>query len=146
MYPEERAPRRRGWASQQEPGRVPALHRRASEWYEHNGLPADAIRYTLAAGDFERTASLIELAWAKALPDAMVCARPVLSAGYAWKLLIGGEIDAGKTLLRDAERLRDATAGASDAMAGFPKSDCAPHGHYYHDRCTHPSDTRARGR
>ena len=38
------------------------LHRRASEWYEHNGLAADAIRHALAAQDFERAATLIELA------------------------------------------------------------------------------------
>ena len=62
----------------------PALHRRASEWYEQNGLPADAVRHALAAEDFERAAGLVELAvptmrrsrqdatllgWLKALPD-----------------------------------------------------------------------------
>ena len=38
------------------------LHRRASEWYERNGLAADAIHHALAAQDFERAATLIELA------------------------------------------------------------------------------------
>ena len=68
----------------EQPDQVPALHRRASEWYEHNGSAADAIRHALAAKDFERAASLIELAtpamhrrrqeatvlgWMKALPE-----------------------------------------------------------------------------
>ncbi len=43
------------------PDRAPVLHRRASEWYERNALPAAAIRHALAAEDFERAAGLIEL-------------------------------------------------------------------------------------
>ena len=46
----------------EQPDQVSALHRRASEWYEHNGSAADAIRHALAAEDFERAATLIELA------------------------------------------------------------------------------------
>ena len=46
----------------EQPDQVSALHRRASEWYEHNGSAADAIRHALAAEDFERAADLIELA------------------------------------------------------------------------------------
>ncbi len=45
-----------------EKGGVDELHRRASEWYEHNGSAADAIRHALAAEDFERAATLVELA------------------------------------------------------------------------------------
>ena len=82
----------------EQPDQVPALHRRASEWYEQNGSAADAIRHALAAEDFERAADLIELAvpamrrsrqeatllgWLKALPDELVRARPVLSVDYA---------------------------------------------------------------
>src|SRR5215207_1891511 len=44
------------------PDQISTLHRRASEWYEHNGLAVDAIRHALAAEDFERAADLIELA------------------------------------------------------------------------------------
>ena len=46
---------------QEQPDRVPTLHRRASEWYEQNSLPAEAIRHSLAAEDFGRAAGLIEL-------------------------------------------------------------------------------------
>jgi ATP/maltotriose-dependent transcriptional regulator MalT len=31
--------------TQERPARIPTLHRRASEWYEQNGLPAEAIRH-----------------------------------------------------------------------------------------------------
>ena len=47
----------------EQPNQVPTLHRRASEWYEQNDLPAEAIQHALAAEDFLRAAGLIELAW-----------------------------------------------------------------------------------
>ena len=103
-------------------GQVPSLHQRASAWYEHNGYSSDAIRHALAAKDFERAAGLIELAWsamdlsyqfstwlgwAKALPNDLIRARPVLSLGYAWALLDGGELEASEARLQDAERCLD---------------------------------------
>ena len=42
----------------EQPDQVSALHRRASEWYEHNGSMDNAIRHALAAGDFERAAGI----------------------------------------------------------------------------------------
>ena len=111
----------------EQPDQVPGLHRRASEWYEHNGSAADAIRHALAAGDFERAAALIELAdpemrknrqgatatelgWLKALPDELVHFRPVLCVDYAYVLFGGGEPDAAEARLREAERWLDPTA------------------------------------
>jgi LuxR family maltose regulon positive regulatory protein len=104
---------------EEQPNQVPTLHQRASVWYEQNDLPSEAIRHALAAQDFERAANLLErvwlamdlsyqsatwLAWAKALPDELIRARPVVSVGYAWALLNGGELEAAETRLRDAER------------------------------------------
>jgi len=109
---------------EEQPNQVPALHQRASEWYERNGSPADAVRHALTAEDYERAAALVELAWpamdgtfqsatwlgwVKALPDELVRTRPVLSAGYAWALLAYGELEASEARLRDAERWLDAT-------------------------------------
>lgn len=109
----------------EQPDRLPTLHRRASEWYEQKGLPSDAIRHALAAEDFERAANLVELAWpamrrsrqeattlgwVKALPDELIRSRPVLSVVYALALLDGGELDAVEARLRDAERWLNTTA------------------------------------
>jgi LuxR family maltose regulon positive regulatory protein len=105
-----------------QPEQISSVHQRASAWYEQNGLPPDAIRHALAARDFERAASLMELAWSamdlshqsstwlgwvKALPDGLVRTRPVLSVGYAWALLDGGELEASEARLQDAERWLD---------------------------------------
>ena len=46
----------------EQPDDLPGLHRRASEWYQQNGEPSEAIRHALAAKDFERAADLVELA------------------------------------------------------------------------------------
>jgi LuxR family transcriptional regulator, maltose regulon positive regulatory protein len=43
-------------------GQIPVLHQRASQWYERNGSVSEAVRHALAAEDFERAATLIELA------------------------------------------------------------------------------------
>ncbi len=105
---------------EEQPDQLPALHRRASEWYEENGSRPDAIRHALCAMDFGWAADLIELAWplveesgsqtatwlnwAGALPDELIRARPVLSVSYAYALLGRGEIEAAEARLTDAER------------------------------------------
>ncbi|MDQ2740846.1 MAG: LuxR C-terminal-related transcriptional regulator [Chloroflexota bacterium] len=108
----------------EQPDHVSTLHRRASEWYGHHGMVADAIRHALAAKDFEKAANLVELAlpemrrmrqeatvlaWFKALPDDVVQVRPVLSAMYGGALLSGGEFEGVEARLRDAERWLDTT-------------------------------------
>ncbi len=109
----------------EQPDQVPVLHRRASAWYEQNGSAADAIRHALVARDFERAASLIEravpamrqsrqeaamLSWLQALPDEVVCARPVLSVYYAGALLLNGQLEGVEARLQDAEKWLDTTA------------------------------------
>ena len=128
----------------EQPDQVSALHQRASEWYEHNGSAADAIRQALAAKDFERAAILVELAipgmrrnrqeatvtelgWLKALPDELVHFRPVLSVAYAYALFGGGEPETVEARLRDAEHWLD-LADPVDPMADMrarPESPAA---------------------
>ena len=122
----------------EQPDQLSALHRRASEWYEHNGSTDNAIRHALAAKDFERAAILIELAvpelrrnrqeatvtelgWLKALPDELIRFRPVLSVDYAYALFGGGELEAVEARLRDAERWLDTPAD----MRARPESPAA---------------------
>jgi LuxR family maltose regulon positive regulatory protein len=111
----------------EQPDQGSALHRRASKWFEHNGSADNAIRHALAAQDFERAATLIEVAepeirrsrqgatvrelgWLKALPDELVHFRPVLSVAYAFALFGSGELGRVEPRLRDAERWLDTTA------------------------------------
>ena len=106
------------------PDPAPALHRRASEWYEHSGMPVEAIRHALTAGDFGRAAGLIEqsargmlmgrreetfLTWLKALPEEEMRRRPVLGVYYALAE-VSYDVEAAEARLRDVERLLDSTA------------------------------------
>jgi len=116
---------------QEQPEQVPELHRRASAWFERNGAPTEAIRHAMAAADFERAATLVELAipamrqarqettalaWLRALPDDVVATRPVLSVHYAGALLLNGELEGVEAHLRAAERwLEENGAGTPSA-------------------------------
>jgi LuxR family transcriptional regulator, maltose regulon positive regulatory protein len=97
---------------------APTLHRRASEWYEKNGLVTEAVSHAFAAGDMEQVARLIEgnalsmmghgklttiAKWLDALPDEMVRSRPWLSVARAWTLLYAGQLADIEPLLQDAE-------------------------------------------
>jgi len=112
----------RGRTTEEQPGQVPSLHRRASEWYGQNGLTTDAIHHALAAEDFGRAAGLIEqkwpemerscqiatwFGWLKVLPDEIVKTMPVLCVAYAWALFNYGELEAGEARLIDAEHWLD---------------------------------------
>jgi len=113
--------------NQVQPERVAELHRRAAEWYEQGaaslgdkGLAIDAIRHALAAEDFERAAHLIEQharetlmrgetstlqGWLRALPEALVHARPYLGLARAWGLVIAGQLGTAEPYVQEAIRL-----------------------------------------
>ena len=111
---------------------VPALHRRASAWYEQNGWEAEAIDHALAAVDFERAAQLIVrslwgmvaqgeratvLGWLDALPGEMVRSRPRLCLAAAWSSLAAMELDAVEPRLQQAERALRASPSPAQAPA-----------------------------
>ena len=45
---------------EKEPQNVPELHRRASEWFENNGLIVEAVNHSLVGEDYGRAAKLVE--------------------------------------------------------------------------------------
>jgi len=100
-----------------------ALHRRASTWYEQQGLIAEAVQHALAAGATDQAARLVEQAsltmmqrselqtlqrWIEALPTDLVRARPWLALRYAWLLRLNGDLPAAEAWLRDAEQATSA--------------------------------------
>jgi LuxR family maltose regulon positive regulatory protein len=124
----------------EQPDQVATLHQRASEWYEHNGSAADAIRHALSAEDFARAADLVEqvmpamrrsrqettvLSWLEALPDELLRCRPVLSVHYAGALLLSGQLERVEARLQDAERWLD-TADPVGPMADTGERPKAP--------------------
>lgn len=97
---------------------VPELHRRASEWFQKNGLIPEAVSHALAAEDNERAASLIEQVtwpmlapremktlqgWLDILPHEVVQSRPRLGIAHAWALAVSGQWDAVEPSLADVD-------------------------------------------
>ncbi len=121
------------------PDQLPVLHRRASKWYEQNGLLAEAVGHALAAADFEWAATLIEqvawevlirgemvmlLSWLDRLPSELARFRPQLAIFHAWALALTGQPDAAESYLQDidAEGLQGEVAAAR-AYVAFLQQD-----------------------
>ncbi|RPJ45826.1 MAG: helix-turn-helix transcriptional regulator, partial [Chloroflexi bacterium] len=114
---------------------VSALHLRASVWYEQQDSASDAIRHALAAEDFARAADLIErafpamtrsrqeatlLGWLKALPEAVICDRPVLCNLYAGALMQSGEMEGVEGWLLAAEQWLTSTSEGHEERLEAP--------------------------
>src|SRR5215218_9368258 len=98
---------------------LPELHRRASVWFERQGLAAEAVHHALEAHDIERAADLIEdiglsvmlpgqvhtlLGWLAQIPDALVRSRPALCVVHAAALMFAGQPESAEARVDDAER------------------------------------------
>ncbi len=118
---------------------LPALHQRASVWYEQHAIFDEAIEHALLARDFARAAAQIERVaeslwaggidsrlrrWLEALPADLRDASPHLCIFHAWYLLAAGQQEAAEEAIRVAEAgLRAAGPDAIDpggAMAEVP--------------------------
>jgi LuxR family maltose regulon positive regulatory protein len=119
---------------QMQPDLMPTLHRRASGWYEHNGLMAAAINHALSAEDFERAACLIEqaaeptlmrsefttfLGWVEVLPAEVTRARPLLHVYHTGIQLMNGlPLPVAEARLREAMEAEPSQT-VSGAVATF---------------------------
>ena len=124
----------RGRLNEEEPGNVPDLNRRASRWYERQGLVDKAIEHLLAAGDFDDASRLVEnhaprlleqgqivalLNRIDRLPEELVRARPRLGMLRGWALALGGQAAAAESCLKCAEKaIESAPPADSDALRG----------------------------
>jgi LuxR family maltose regulon positive regulatory protein len=97
---------------------VAGLHKRASVWYEDNGLEIKAFLHAAAANDVERAERLIEgkgmplhfrgavtpvLNWLASLPAPVLDAWPSLWTSYASVLLVTGQLTKVEQKLQAAE-------------------------------------------
>ena len=113
-----------------QPELVPALHQRASEWYEQNGLVDQAIEHALQTEDHERPARLLDQQaeaiwlrgehaklqrWLAKLPDDVVFSRPQLCIFHAWYLFAAGQQEAAEQRLQACEqRFEPAATGGTE--------------------------------
>lgn len=101
---------------------VTLLHRKASQWYEDNGYPGEAIDHALKAQDWQRTAALVSevsgsflargetatlLRWFQALPDDVIRASAQSCYEYSWPLILTGQLEAADSYLEQAREAAD---------------------------------------
>jgi LuxR family maltose regulon positive regulatory protein len=102
-----------------------ALHVRASDWYEANGLPIEAFHHAAAAADIDRAERLIKsremplhfrgaviaiLDWLASLPADVLDARPSLRVLTATMSLVAGRTTGVEEALLAAERVLQGAA------------------------------------
>ncbi len=107
---------------------VTELHQRASQWYEDNRFPEEAIHHALAARDWERAMKLISypfmdmprwgtvttLNWLRSVPEEMLRTDIELYLNYIWALMMVGQYDTAETSLKYLDQL----AGDDEHLQG----------------------------
>ncbi len=98
---------------------VNQLHMKASEWFEANGFPEDAIEHALTAEEYERASYLIEtfmvtkwqcgeqivmFKWLDQLPDECKLSKPNLVICHARLLFQSGRQEAAEKRIDQLER------------------------------------------
>ena len=110
----------------EQPELIPALHLRASRWYDGVGEPVPAVRHALAAGAVDGAAELVEEAtpalrrtrqeatirrWLDDVPDEVVQRRPVLAIAFIGALMSSNEFGDVERRLLQVEALLPDIAG-----------------------------------
>jgi len=114
-----------------EPGAEPELHRRAAAWYSNAGRPELAIEHSIASGDVDAAARLVEEAtlrtyllghgdrlgrWLQSFDDAAFQRRPSLAVGAALFYALSGRPE-------EADRMADIVERST--FSGVPANGSA---------------------
>ena len=71
----------------QEPGLIPVLRRRAAGWCWQDGLPEEALEYSMAAEDVDRAARMVEKLWHPTYQQGRIT---TLQRWFCWLDELGG--------------------------------------------------------
>ncbi len=119
--------------------RTNELHRKASEWFQEQGMAADAVEHLWACGDradavrlAERTAEGVLargelgrlLQWSDMFPDAMIAQRSRLALALAWAQTLRGSAATARTYvsmasLASAPHVHDGLADINGHLAAL---------------------------
>jgi LuxR family transcriptional regulator, maltose regulon positive regulatory protein len=104
----------------QTPERVPELHGRAARWHAAYGLPAEAVRHSLLAGDWKLAVDVLERHWPDIVggvryghthevspaPPSTEQTDPRLALAFCADRLRAGDLDGARDYLRLTQRTR----------------------------------------
>lgn len=98
---------------------VNELHRRASQWFEMNGSPQEAVEHLIRSREIEKAVVLAEkhaetilaagkldalLRWRGIFPEEMISSRPSLALAFGWALLLTGQFESVEKYLEIGHR------------------------------------------
>ncbi len=114
----------RARSQEEQPGRVPALHRNAAAWYAGCGLADDAIGHAVAAGETLWAARIIEQHF-----DMVYNIRGEAATIHRWLSVLPAEIVRSRPRLLLAQTLMAATSGHIEVVEPLlDQAECAPPG------------------
>ena len=106
-------------------------HRRASHWYEENGLITDALHHVRAMANFERASQLIMdhagpkmnrgewttvFSWVNGLPEEQIREHPYLATNKAWQLLHARQLEQVDIYVQHAQTALDSSLYGNSAQ------------------------------
>jgi LuxR family maltose regulon positive regulatory protein len=101
------------------PEQIQELYRRASQWHQEHGFLEEAVKYALAAQDYDRAVSILEqnllailyrsgtptfLGWLDQLPKSLIDDHPWMDIYRAWTLAHTSQLEDAEALLQDVEK------------------------------------------
>jgi LuxR family maltose regulon positive regulatory protein len=108
----------RGYLQQKDPAKLQVLHKRASSWFESQGMISDAIRHSFAVNDWEQIVRLVSAnvfalleqnelnslaRQLESLSHETRSARPWLLIGRAWLAAYTGQLGTVEPILKQVE-------------------------------------------
>ena len=121
---------------------LPALHRRAADWFQANDSPEDAVHHAFAIPDYPYVSRLVvdnwrrvyhtgrldtAVRWLESLPGDLLRQSPVLGVAYGWTLFIRGDYERIGRYLDDITQAFDRMVAAGELPVGHPEYNIILH-------------------
>jgi len=118
------------------PHTLPALHRRAAQWFQANDYPEDALRHAFAIPDYSYASRLVvdnwrriyhqgrlntAVEWLDSLPPDFIRQSPPLGVAYCWTLFVRGDYDRIEAYLDEITQTFEQMVAAGNLPKDHPE-------------------------
>jgi LuxR family maltose regulon positive regulatory protein len=121
---------------------LPALHRRAAEWFQAHDYPEEALYHAFAIPDYAYVSRLVvdnwrrvyhtgrldtAVRWLEALPGDLLRQSPPLGVAYCWTLFIRGDYERIALYLDDITQAFEQMVASGELPVGHPEYNIILH-------------------
>ncbi|HOU15059.1 MAG TPA: LuxR C-terminal-related transcriptional regulator [Anaerolineae bacterium] len=121
---------------------LPALHRRAAEWFQAHQYPEEALYHAFAIPDYAYVSRLVvdnwrrvyhtgrldtAVQWLESLPGDLLHQSPALGVAYCWTLFIRGDYERIAFYLDDITQAFDRMVAVGELPIGHPEYNIILH-------------------